>query len=244
MNSFNFVLICSFIIFLATSIGALLVYFFSIISKKTEKICLGLASGIMFASAIWSLLLPAMEDSKFIFVLLGFILGILIIMKLDSIVNKYSKLKSKKNTMLFLAMTIHNIPEGMTVGLMSTYAFQNNSVVSISVALALTIGIAIQNIPEGAAISLNYRQEGLSKFKSALLGILSGIVEPISSILMFFLFRYFAILLPFVLSAAASIMIYVVINDLMPSANDDKSNLGSIYFILGFIIMMCLDVLL
>ncbi len=141
-------------------------------------------------------------------------------------------------------MTLHNIPEGMTVGIMSTYAYQTNSIISTSVALILTIGIAIQNIPEGAAISLNYRQEGLSKFKSSLLGILSGIVEPISSILMFFLFKYFSILLPFILSAAASIMIYVVINDLMPSATDDKSNLGSIYFILGFIIMMSLDVLL
>lgn len=244
MNSFNFVLICSLIIFSATSIGALLVYFFTSINKKTEKICLGLASGIMFASSIWSLLLPALKDSKFIFVLLGFIFGVFIIIRLDKLVNKYTNTNSKKNTMLFIAMTLHNIPEGMTVGLMSTYAYQTSSIISTSIALALTIGIAIQNIPEGAAISLNYRQEGLSKIKSALLGILSGIVEPLSSIMMFFLFKYFAIFLPFVLSAAASIMIYVVINDLMPNANEDKSNIGSIYFILGFIIMMSLDVLL
>lgn len=244
MNSFIFVLICSLIIFSATSIGALLVYFFTSINNKTEKICLGLASGIMFASSIWSLLIPALKESKYIFVLLGFIFGIIIIIRLDKLVNRYTNFSSKKNTMLFIAMTLHNIPEGMTVGIMSTYAYQTNSIISTSVALILTIGIAIQNIPEGAAISLNYRQEGFSKFKSSLLGILSGIVEPISSILMFFLFKYFSILLPFILSAAASIMIYVVINDLMPSATDDKSNLGSIYFILGFIIMMSLDVLL
>lgn len=245
MNSINFTLLCASIIFVATSIGAFLVYILSSINKKTETICLGLASGIMFASAMWSLLLPALEDSKFIFVLIGFVLGVFIIMKLDGLVNKYSKIKSKKNTMLFLAMTIHNIPEGMTVGLMSTYAFQSNSAVSVSMALALTIGIAIQNIPEGAAISLNYRQSGMSKFLSVLLGIISGIVEPISAFIMFLSFKFFAPLLPLVLSMAASIMIYVVINDLMPNANnDDNKSLGSVYFIVGFIIMMSLDVLL
>lgn len=244
MNSVIFVLICSGIIFGATSFGALFVYAINKINSKTEKICLGLASGIMVASSIWSLLIPALESNKFIFVLIGFILGVLLIMKLDKFVDKYTKNKSKKNTMLFLAMTIHNIPEGMTVGLMSTYAYQNSNSITISMALALTIGIAIQNIPEGAAISLNYRQEGLSKFKSALLGILSGAIEPISAIVMFLLFKNFNILLPLVLSSAASIMIYVVINDLMPTANKDDSNLGSIYFIIGFIIMMSLDVLL
>ena len=229
---------------MATSLGALLVYTLKNISKKQEKICLGLASGIMFASAIWSLLIPALESSNYIIVLVGFILGILIIIKLDSLVNKYTKLGTKKNTMLFLAMTIHNIPEGMTVGLMSAYAYQNNSAVSISMAVALTIGIAIQNIPEGAAISFNYRQSGKSKFSSSMLGILSGIVEPICSIIMFFLFKNITFLLPCVLSLAASIMIYVVINELIPDASSDDSNLGSIYFIVGFIIMMTLDVLL
>lgn len=244
MNSFSFVILCSMLIFLATSLGALFVYFFKVINNKTEKICLGLASGIMFAASIFSLLLPALESSKYIFILLGFIIGILVIIKLDKLVDKYSKFKSKKNTMLFIAMTLHNIPEGMTVGLMSTYAYQSNNSISISMALALTIGIAIQNIPEGAAISFNYRQEGYSKFKSSILGIISGIVEPISSLIMFFLFKYIAILLPFVLSGAASIMIYVVINDLLPSSNKDNSNLGTIYFIIGFIIMMSLDILL
>ena len=244
MNSFIFVLICSGIIFLATSIGALFVYVLNKINKKTEKICLGLASGIMFASSIWSLLLPALEEAKVIFVIIGFVVGVLVIIRLDKFVDKYTKKDAKKNTMLFLAMTIHNIPEGMTVGLMCTYAYLNSNSVTISMALALTIGIAIQNIPEGAAISLNYRQEGISKFKSAMLGIISGIVEPISAIIMFLLFKNSSLLLPFVLSMAASIMIYVVINELMPNANNDESNLGSIYFIIGFIIMMFLYILL
>ena len=244
MNSFLFVLICSMIIFLSTSVGALFVCFIRKINVKTEKICLGLASGIMFAASIWSLLLPAIESTKYIFVILGFITGILVIIKLDNLVSKYNNISLKKNTMLFIAMTLHNIPEGMTVGLMCAYAFNVNSSITMSMALALTIGISIQNIPEGAAISLNYRQVGYSKLKSSMLGIISGIVEPISAFIMFYVFKNFSFLLPIVLSSAASIMIYVVINDLIPSANKDDDNYCSIYFIIGFIIMMTLDVLL
>lgn len=243
MNSITFVLLCSFIIFFATTFGALFVYIFNSINSKSEKIMLGLASGIMLASSIWSLLIPALEASSFINVILGFIFGIYIIIELDKLVKKYSKKNIKKNTMLFLAMTIHNIPEGMTVGLVSAYAYYNSSIISISAALALTIGIAIQNIPEGACISLTYRQAGLSKFKSFLLGFISGIVEPISSIIMFILFKYFSILLPFVLSLASGIMIYVVINELIPSSNDD-TNIGSVSCMIGFIIMLALDFLL
>lgn len=242
MKSFLFVLLCSSIIFLCTSLGAILVYTIKKINNKHEKICLGLASGIMLASSIWSLLIPALNTNKYITVLLGFIIGVIIIIKLDKLVNKYSK--NKKNTMLFVAMTIHNIPEGMTVGLISSYAYNINNIITISSALALTIGIAIQNIPEGAAISLNYRQQGLSKFKSALLGIISGIVEPISALIMFFIFSTINGLLPFMLSLASSIMIYVVINELIPNCNKDNTNIGSISFIIGFIIMMLLDILL
>jgi len=242
MNSFLFVLLCSSIIFLCTSIGSLFVYLVNKINSKTENICLGLAGGIMLASSIWSLLTPAISTSKYFIILIGFILGVFIITKLDKLVDKYSN--NKKNTMLFAAMTIHNIPEGMTVGLISSYAYKINSGITISAALALTIGIAIQNIPEGAAISLNYRQQGLSKFKSTLLGILSGIVEPISALLMYFIFSTINGLLPFMLSLAASIMIYVVINEIIPNTNKDNTNIGSIYFIIGFIIMMYLDILM
>ena len=163
--------------------------------------------------------------------------------KLDKFVKKYSNKSAKKNTMLFLAMTIHNIPEGMTVGLVSTYAYINSNYISVSAALALTIGIAIQNIPEGACLSLNYNQSGLSKFKSFILGFISGIVEPIGAIIMFLLFKYFSILLPFILSSASGIMIYVVVNELIPSSSDD-SNIGSISFMIGFLIMLSLDILL
>ncbi len=232
------------IIFAATILGSLLVFFLGAINEKTEKICIGLASGIMFAASIWSLLLPSLESSNIICVLIGFILGIFVIIKLDKLVNHYHASNNKKNTMLFIAVTLHNIPEGMTVGLMSAYAYQSNSIVSISAALALTIGIAIQNIPEGAAISLNYRQSGDSKLKSAFLGAISGVVEPISAFLMLLLVNYLSLLLPFVLAAASGIMIYVVVNELLPSISYTKSNLGSIYFIIGFLLMMCLDVLL
>ena len=243
MKSFSFVILCSLIIFSATTIGSLFVYFIKKIDSKHESICLGLASGIMFASSIWSLLIPSLESSKYIYVMIGFIIGILIIIKLDKFVHKYSNKSAKKNTMLFLAMTIHNIPEGMTVGLVSTYAITNSNFISISSALALTIGIAIQNIPEGACLSLNYNQSGLSKFKSFILGFISGLVEPIGAITMFLLFKYFSILLPFILASASSIMIYVVVNELIPSTNNDN-NIGSIYFMIGFIIMLSLDILL
>ncbi len=244
MNSISFVFLCSMIIFGATTIGSILVFTLNVISDKTEKLCLGLASGVMFAASIWSLLIPALDSSNIVFVLIGFILGMFVIMKLDKFVSKCSTFNSKKNKMLFWAMTLHNIPEGMTVGLMSCYAYQNSSIVSISAALALTIGIAIQNIPEGASISFNYRQAGYSKMKSAFLGIVSGIVEPISAFLMLLLINYLSLLLPFVLAASSAIMIYVVINELLPSINHNESNLGTIYFIIGFLLMMCLDVLL
>lgn len=244
MNSFNFVFLCSMIIFGATTLGSFLVFILKSINEKSEKICIGLASGIMFAASIWSLLIPALETSNILFVLIGFIVGVFIIIKLDKLVNKYSSYDIKKSHMLFLAMTLHNIPEGMTVGLMSSYAYQNNSIISLSAALALTIGIAIQNIPEGASISLNYRQVGYSRIKAALLGTLSGIVEPISAFFMLLLVNYLSLLLPFVLAGAAGIMIYVVVNELLPSITSFKTNLGSIYFLIGFLIMMCLDVLL
>ncbi len=244
MNCFSFVFFCSAIIFGATSLGSLLVIGLNVINDKTEKICLGLASGIMFAASIWSLLLPALDSSNIVSVLIGFVIGVFVIIQLDRFVNKYSSSVSKKNTMLFLAMSIHNIPEGMTVGLMSAYAYQSNSMVSVSAALALTIGIAIQNIPEGAAISLNYRQDGYSKLKSAFLGIISGVVEPISAFLMLILINYLSVLLPFVLSGAAAIMIYVVIGELLPSISKEKSNFSCLCFIGGFLLMMCLDVLL
>ena len=243
MKSFYFVLLCSLIIVSATTLGALFVYFIKNKDNRNEHICLGLASGIMFASSIWSLLIPALESSNILYVIIGLVLGIIIIVRLDKFVDKYSKKSAKKNTMLFLAMTIHNIPEGMTVGLVSTYAFFNSNYISISSALALTIGIAIQNIPEGACLSLNFHQSGLSKFKSFILGFISGIVEPIGAIIMFLLFSYLNILLPFILSIAAGIMIYVVVNELIPSSHDN-TNIGSISFMIGFIIMLSLDILL
>ena len=236
MNSILFVIICSLLIFFATMFGSISAIFINKYNKNSEKMCLGLASGVMFASAIWSLLLPSIESSNFLFVIISFIIGIMVIIILDKLVKIYSKENTKKNNMLFIAMTLHNIPEGMTVGLMCTYAYQFDSAISISMALALTIGIAIQNIPEGSAVSLSYRQLGYSKFTSFILGTISGIVEPISALLMYALFNILSPLLPFVLASAAGIMIYVVVNELMPNISNEDSNLSSISFVIGFLV--------
>lgn len=242
MNNFTLVFFCSMLLLGATTIGSLIVLFITKINKKLELICLGLASGVMFAASIWSLLLPSIELTNFFIVLLGFILGTFIIIKLDKLVIKYSGLKDKKNSLLFMAMTIHNIPEGMIVGLTSALAFSNNSSITISSAILLAIGIAIQNIPEGASISLTYYQNGYSKFKSILLGFISGIVEPISAFIMFFLKDYLNGILPLLLSLAAGVMIYVVVDELLP--NEKENNYGSLAFVIGFLIMMSLDILL
>lgn len=239
MEKFLFVLFCSLIIFGATTLGALMVLFFKKMKDKVQTITLGLASGIMVAASIWSLLIPAIEDYSFLYVFIGFILGLIIILLLDKLLES-NKTFNHKSNMLFLAMTLHNIPEGMTVGLMATYAINGN--ISIPSVLALTIGIAIQNIPEGASVSMTYLGMGYSHKKAIILGIISGIVEPIGALIMFFLYKYLLFTLPIILCLSGSIMIYVVINDIMPDLSNRK--VASISFMMGFLLMLCLDVLL
>lgn len=200
-------------------------------NKNKENILLAVAGGIMFASAIWSLLLPAIEtSSNIIFVIIGFVLGALFLF----MINKWDSSFSK----MFLAVTFHNIPEGMAVGV--GLASLLTSSLSFSQTFLLSMGIALQNIPEGAIISMPLREKGMSKTKSFFMGFLSGIVEPIFSILTLLLVSFVVPLLPFLLSFAAGAMIYVVVDELIPKS---YSTYSAFYFTFGFLIMMFLDVI-
>lgn len=247
--------------FLGTSLGAFLVFFMrGKMNEKVEKVLLGFAGGVMVAASIFSLINPALELSsdmgKFAFVpaTVGFIIGIIFILLLDTFVphihegsEESEGLKSnfRKTTKMMLAVTIHNIPEGMAVGVVLAGAVYGNSVVSISGALVLAIGIAIQNFPEGAIISMPLYAEGMSKKKSFLLGVLSGAVEPIVAALTILCVQFITPILPYILAFAAGAMIYVVVEELIPESQmHSHTNLSTIAFALGFVIMMVLDVAL
>ena len=248
--------------FLMTTLGATAV----LISKKPpsaffSKISLGFAAGIMIAASMWSLLMPAIEQvesegkTAALPVAGGFIAGALFLMALDKLM-PHLHLNSKepegpksnlsKQNLLFLAITIHNIPEGMAVGAVFAGVLAQNTPLTMAGAFALSIGIAIQNFPEGAIISLPLRGErGMSRSKAFLCGTLSGIVEPIAGLLTIALSAFMTPLLPYSLSFAAGAMMYVVAEELIPeAASDTKSNIGTIGLSLGFVLMMMLDVTL
>ena len=230
------------------------------VSPKIEKTLLGFASGVMIAASIWSLLIPSMEMAEeqgkiaWLPALIGFFAGVLFLLAIDSIVphlhlnaDKPEGVKSRfsKISMMLFAVTIHNIPEGMAVGVAYAGAASGNSGMTIAGAFALSIGIAIQNFPEGAIISLPLKGEGISKGKAFLLGILSGVVEPIGGLITILLASRIVPLLPYMLSFAAGAMFYVVVEELIPEAHSgDHSNLGTIGAALGFALMMVLDVAL
>ncbi len=248
--------------FLMTSAGAAMVFFFrKTFHPKIQKIFLGFAAGVMIAASVWSLLIPAIEEAEangqigWIAAAGGFILGIAFLYGLDRFiphlhpeVNKTEGISSsfKRTTLLVLAVTLHNIPEGMAVGLSFARAAQNHSSSSMyATALALAIGIGIQNFPEGAAISLPLRQEGLSLKKSFWVGSMSGIVEPIFGILSVFIASMIFPYMPWLLSFAAGAMMYVVVEELIPEAHlGEHSNTGTMGVMFGFLIMMILDVAL
>lgn len=247
--------------FLGTTLGAGMVFLMkNKINKKIEKLLLGFASGVMIAASVWSLLIPSIDMAKtqniveWIPGTIGFLLGILFLLLLDSIIphlhlhtDKPEGLKSKiqKTTMMVLAVTLHNIPEGMAVGVVFAGAIAQNTGITIAGAIALAIGIAIQNFPEGAIISMPLKSEGMSKTKAFLYGTLSGIVEPIGAILTIALTNIVVPILPYFLSFAAGAMIYVVVEELIPeSQNGEHSNIGTIGVAIGFVIMMILDVAL
>ena len=247
--------------FIGTSLGAAAVFLMkNKVSPRIEKTLLGFASGVMIAASIWSLLIPSMEMAEeqgkiaWLPALIGFFAGVLFLLAIDSIVphlhlnaDKPEGVKSRfsKISMMLFAVTIHNIPEGMAVGVAYAGAASGNSGMTVAGAFALSIGIAIQNFPEGAIISLPLKGEGISKGKAFLLGILSGVVEPIGGLITILLASRIVALLPYMLSFAAGAMFYVVVEELIPEARSgDHSNLGTIGAALGFALMMVLDVAL
>lgn len=247
--------------FIGTAAGAACVFFLKDqIRPNVQKALLGFASGVMVAASVWSLLIPAMDMSEgmgrmaFIPAAIGFLLGIAFLLFMDHIIPHLHldheepegpKSSLKKTTMLVLAVTLHNIPEGMAVGVVFAGVLSDSSAITMTGAFALAIGIAIQNFPEGAIISLPLKSEGTSKGKAFLYGMLSGIVEPIGAILTVLLYRTVLPLLPYLLSFAAGAMLYVVVEELIPeSAEGEHSNVGTIGFAAGFVIMMILDVAL
>lgn len=245
--------------FLMTTIGAALVFFFrKEISAGFQRVFLGFAAGVMIAASVWSLLIPAIEQTEaegkigWIPAAGGLALGIAFLMLLDSLIphlhldgQKPEGVESswKRTTLLMLAVTLHNIPEGMAVGLSFALAAQNGS--DYTAAIALALGIGIQNLPEGAAISLPLRREGVSAGRAFFRGSMSGIVEPIFGILVVLIAGSIQPLLPWLLSFAAGAMLYVVVEELIPEAHlGEHSNVGTLGVMAGFLIMMVLDVAL
>lgn len=242
--------------FLMTTLGAAVVFFFrGAINDRMNRAFLGFASGVMMAAAVWSLLIPSIEQSReqgmtpWIPPAAGFALGGVFLYLVDKTLPWFHadyKEKEAGTKLLVLAVTVHNIPEGMAVGLAFVLAGQHpQDPVYLASAMGLALGIGIQNFPEGAAISLPVRQSGVGTGKSFLTGCLSGIVEPLAGILVFFTAAAAVPLMPWLLAFAAGAMIYVVADELIPQAQpDEASNVGTIGVMAGFLIMMVLDVAL
>jgi ZIP family zinc transporter len=247
--------------FIGTTLGAACVFFLkNEIKPLVQKSLLGFASGVMVAASVWSLLIPAIDMSEsmghfaFLPAAIGFVIGILFLLSMDHIIPHLHlnsmqpegiKSSLQKTTMLVLAVTLHNIPEGMAVGVVFAGLLTNQSDITLAGALALSIGIAIQNFPEGAIISLPLRSEGSSKSKAFAYGVASGIVEPIAAAITILLSSFIVPILPYLLAFAAGAMIYVVVEELLPEASTgEHSNIATIGFSLGFLIMMILDVAL
>ncbi len=247
--------------FIGTTLGAGMVFLMkNELDKMLEKVLLGFASGVMIAASVWSLLIPSIDMAEsqgriaWLPAAIGFLLGIFFLLILDIIIphlhfksDKPEGIKAnlKKTTMMVLAVTLHNIPEGMAVGVAFAGAIIAGSGITMAAALALAVGIAIQNFPEGAIISMPLKSEGMSKGKAFLLGTLSGIVEPIGAIITILLTNMVVPILPYLLAFAAGAMIYVVVEELIPSSQTgEHSNLGTIGVAIGFVLMMILDVAL
>lgn len=246
--------------FLATALGAATVFFFKKdIPHGMQRAFLGFAAGVMIAASVWSLLIPAMEMAEnagspaWIPTAGGFVLGAAFLLVLDRLLphlhpgsSEPEGMKSSlaRTTMLVLAVTLHNVPEGLAVGLAFGLAGES-SAMSLSGALALSLGMALQNFPEGAAISLPLKKEGLSNTRSFVYGALSGIVEPIAGVLGVLAAGAVTGIMPWLLAFAAGAMIYVVVEELIPEANlGEHSHTGTLSVMLGFLVMMVLDVAL
>ena len=255
MNTFYGILIP----FLGTTLGAACVFFLKkALSESLQRALTGFAAGVMVAASVWSLLIPAIEQASgmgrlsFAPAVIGFWCGILFLLLLDHVIphlhrnceqTEGPKIHLQRSTMLLLAVTLHNIPEGMAVGVMYAGYLSGNAQITAAGALALSLGIAIQNFPEGAIISIPLRAEGMSKSKAFLCGTLSGIVEPIGALLTILAAQHIIAFLPYFLSFAAGAMLYVVVEELIPEMSQGRhSNLGTLFFAIGFTLMMALDV--
>jgi ZIP family zinc transporter len=244
--------------FLGTTLGAATVFFFKkAIGDKTQRALTGFASGVMVAASFFSLLLPALEQTEsmgklgFLPAAVGFAIGMLFLLVLDVLTPHMHMNKSeegpksglKRTTKLVLAVTLHNLPEGMAVGIVCAGWIYGNSAISFTGALTLALGIAIQNFPEGAIVSMPLLGDGVPKGKTFLYGMLSGIVEPIGALLVIAASGLLIPTMPYLLSFAAGAMIYVVVEELIPEMSEGAhSNIGTLSFALGFILMMALDV--
>ena len=247
--------------FLGTTLGAACVFCMkAALSDRVQRMLTGFASGVMVAASIWSLLIPAISQSAgmgklaFLPAFIGFWVGILFLLALDHLIphlhakssqSEGPKSQLQKTTMMVLAVTLHNIPEGMAVGVVYAGFLSGGMQITAAGALALSLGIAIQNFPEGAIISMPLRAEGMGKGRAFCGGVLSGIVEPIGAVLTILAAQMILPALPYLLSFAAGAMLYVVVEELIPEMSQgDHSNIGTIFFAAGFSVMMVLDVAL
>ena len=247
--------------FIGTALGAGCVFLMKkSLSDKVQRALNGFASGVMVAASIWSLIIPAIEQSEFLGkfsffpAVIGFWAGVLFLLLLDHVIPHLHqngtqaegpKSHLQKTTMMLLAVTLHNIPEGMAVGVVYAGYLSGNAEISAAGALALSLGIAIQNFPEGAIISMPLRAEGMKKSKAFMSGTLSGIVEPVGAALTVLAAHFILPALPYLLSFAAGAMLYVVVEELIPEMSQGKhSNIGTLFFAAGFSVMMMLDVAL
>ena len=247
--------------FLGTTLGAACVFFMKkSLGDLVQRSLAGFAAGVMVAASIWSLLIPAIEQSEnmgvfsFLPAFIGFWAGVLFLLLLDHLIphlhvgsdqSEGPKSKLGRTTMMVLAVTLHNIPEGMAVGVMYAGFLAGSAQITAASALALSIGIAIQNFPEGAIISMPLRAEGESRERAFLGGVLSGAVEPIGAVLTIIAAQLIIPALPYLLSFASGAMLYVVVEELIPEMSQGRhSNLGTVFFAAGFSVMMTLDVAL
>ena len=247
--------------FLGTTLGSACVFFMKkSLGDLVQRSLAGFAAGVMVAASIWSLLIPAIEQSEdmgklsFLPAFIGFWVGVLFLLLLDHLIPHLHvgseqaegpKSKLGRTTMMMLAVTLHNIPEGMAVGVVYAGFLSGNTQITAASALVLSLGIAIQNFPEGAIISMPLRAEGKRKDRAFLGGVLSGVVEPIGAVLTLLAAQLVIPALPYLLSFAAGAMLYVVVEELIPEMSQGRhSNLGTVFFAVGFSMMMVLDVAL
>lgn len=254
------VILCALIPFVGTVLGSGMVFLLKKdINPSMQKGLLGFASGVMIAASVWSLLIPSIEMAGsglpvWVPAAAGFLIGIVFLLLLDTFIPHLHLDSDKpegkavrlgKSQMLILAVTLHNIPEGMAVGVVLSGMLSGSELITAAGALSLAVGIAIQNFPEGAIVSMPLVKSGLSKNKAFVFGALSGAVEPVAALLMVLLSSFLKPLLPFMLSFAAGAMFYVVVEELIPEAQSgEHSNIGTIGASLGFVLMMILDVAL